>query len=84
MLSIVRSLPYFKGVTRNTAMKIAGLFEKHKPCMNQVIIKQGDKIDEDVIIIIHKGEFRVTKKVQSEKIANPSAPTPLVVHKMVE
>lgn len=55
MLSIVRSLPYFKGVTRNTAMKIAGLFVKHKPCLNQVLIKQGDKIDQDVIIIIHKG-----------------------------
>lgn len=34
MLSIVRSLPYFKGVTRNTAIKIAGLFVKQKPCLN--------------------------------------------------
>lgn len=29
MLSIVRSLPYFKGVTRNTAMKLAALLDKH-------------------------------------------------------
>ena len=29
LLNIVRNLPYFKGVTRNTALKIAGFFEKH-------------------------------------------------------
>ena len=34
MLKIVRSLPYFKGVTRNTAHRIAGYLEKHKPCLN--------------------------------------------------
>ena len=39
MLQIVRQLPYFKGVTRNTAVKIAGFLEKHKPCINQVLIK---------------------------------------------
>lgn len=38
MLNIVRNLPYFKGVTRNTAMKIAGFFEKKKPCLGQVLI----------------------------------------------
>ena len=63
LLNIVRNLPYFKGVTRNTALKIAGFFEKHQPCLNQVLIRQGDKIKNQVVIIIHKGEFKVTKKV---------------------
>ena len=39
MLAIVRSLPYFKGITRNTAMRVASFFEKKKPCLNQVLIK---------------------------------------------
>ena len=34
MLNIVKSLPYFKGVTRNTALRIAGFLEKKKPCLN--------------------------------------------------
>lgn len=38
LLSIVRSLTYFKGVTRNTAIKIAGFFDKKKPCLGQVLI----------------------------------------------
>ena len=55
MLKIVRSLPYFKGVTRNTAHRIAGYLEKHKPCLNQVLIQQGDSNKDNVIIIIFKG-----------------------------
>ena len=61
MLQIVRSLPYFKGVTRNTAIRISGFLEKHKPCLNQEIIKQGDPRKDDLIIIVHKGEFKITK-----------------------
>jgi len=34
MLNIVKSLPYFKGITRNNALRIAGLLEKKKPCLN--------------------------------------------------
>ena len=80
----MRQLPYFKGITRNTAMKIAGFLEKHKPCMNQVLIKQGDPIIEDIIIIVHKGEFRVTKKVQDSNLAHPISQTTLVHNNMID
>ena len=39
MLNIVRSLPYFKGITRNTAIKVSKFLEKQKPALNQVLIK---------------------------------------------
>ena len=34
MLNIVRSLPYFKGITRNTALKVSQLLEKQRPVLN--------------------------------------------------
>ena len=84
MLGIVRSLPYFKGVTRNTAMKIAGFLEKHKPCMNQVLIRQGDKIKSQCIIIVHKGEFLISKKVQDTKLAHPISQNTLAHNNLVD
>lgn len=77
-------MPYFKGVTRNTALKITGFFEKHQPCLNQILIKQGDRIKDPVIIIIHKGEFRVTKKVQNDALSRPTSQNRLVYGNMVE
>lgn len=84
MLQIVRSLPYFKGVTRNRAMQISGFLEKHKPCINQVLIKQGDPIKQDLIIIVHKGEFRVTKQVQDTQLAHPISQTTLVHNNLID
>jgi len=84
MLQIVRSLPYFRGVTRNTAVKISGFLEKHKPCINQVLVKQGDERKEDLIIIIHKGEFRITKKVQDFSLAHPISQTTLVHNNLID
>ena len=34
MLNIIRSLPYFKGITRNTAIKVSKFLEKQKPALN--------------------------------------------------
>ena len=65
-------------------MKIAGFLEKHKPCMNQVLIKQGEPIKEQVIIIVHKGEFRVTKKVQDTNLAHPISQSSLVHNNLMD
>ena len=34
MLNIVRSLPYFKGITRNTALRVSKFLEKQNPILN--------------------------------------------------
>ena len=65
-------------------MKISGFLEKHKPCINQVLIKQGDPIKENLIIIVHKGEFRVTKKIQDIRLAHPISQTTLVHNNLID
>ena len=34
MLNIVRNLPYFKGITRSTALRVSKFLEKQNPVLN--------------------------------------------------
>lgn len=65
-------------------MKISGFLEKKKPCINQILIKQGDLRKEDLIIIVHKGEFRITKNVQDTRLAHPISQTTLVHKNLID
>lgn len=62
-LEIVRALPFFKGVTRNTHMRIGKAIVPQWQELNQVLIRQGESNEDRKVFIIHKGEFLVTRKI---------------------
>lgn len=65
MIDFLQSIPLFSTWSRNLLMKLLYKIEKRSLIKNQVMIKEGDPVNE--IFIIKSGEFEVSSKVQEKK-----------------